>query len=235
MQESATEMPSTTAQFYLVRHGETEANYNDIIQGHCDYPLTKRGIAQTKRVGVHLKDVYFHKVYTSDLGRAQATCSNIVQESTAGLPNVVRTHLLRECRFGILEELKKGTTIEEAKQMLSMRLQIPVESIVDSSESQEELHQRQLLFLHKALDDIEQGEKFLNANNDVKILCVTHGAFIRGFLDSKLGLVIPSGGVKNCSISIVRVKRDTSGHLEFFARDPSDLNNDNHMKHLDEC
>ena len=40
----------------LTRHGETEENVADIIQGHLPGKLSEKGIAQVKKVAKRLKD-----------------------------------------------------------------------------------------------------------------------------------------------------------------------------------
>ena len=51
----------------MIRHGETEANRDNILQGQCDYPLTEKGLEQAKSVGKVLETKRFSKVYSSDL------------------------------------------------------------------------------------------------------------------------------------------------------------------------
>jgi broad specificity phosphatase PhoE len=48
---------------YLVRHGETESNKSDIINGHLDAPLTAVGLAQVKITARELKDVSFDAIF----------------------------------------------------------------------------------------------------------------------------------------------------------------------------
>lgn len=47
----------------LVRHGETEFNIQEKIQGWSDSPLTERGVQDLKRLAEHLED--FSSVYCS--------------------------------------------------------------------------------------------------------------------------------------------------------------------------
>ena len=58
------------ARIYLVRHGETQANRDKIIQGHQDTPLNERGFEQARLVGEALKRIEFHDAFSSDLCRA---------------------------------------------------------------------------------------------------------------------------------------------------------------------
>lgn len=59
------------ARIYLVRHGETQANRDEIIQGHMDTALNEKGVEQARLLGEALKRIKFHHVaFSSDLCRA---------------------------------------------------------------------------------------------------------------------------------------------------------------------
>lgn len=58
------------AKIYIIRHGETEENRQEIIQGQLDTALNKVGIEQAERVAESLRAVPFDVAYTSDLSRA---------------------------------------------------------------------------------------------------------------------------------------------------------------------
>ncbi|GAH89221.1 unnamed protein product, partial [marine sediment metagenome] len=57
--------------FYLVRHGQSEANLHRIIAGHGAYPLTDLGKEQAKSLGQEFlkKGIKFDAVYASDIIR----------------------------------------------------------------------------------------------------------------------------------------------------------------------
>ena len=65
---------------YLVRHGQTEFNVQERIQGLCDSGLTEKGRADAAKLAKALADVDFKEVYASTLGRAIQT-AEIVQGS----------------------------------------------------------------------------------------------------------------------------------------------------------
>jgi broad specificity phosphatase PhoE len=65
----------------LVRHGETDANKNGIIQGVDNNKLNSTGIEQAKEVGKELKKKYkIDMVFCSPLGRCVETLNNILEE-----------------------------------------------------------------------------------------------------------------------------------------------------------
>ena len=66
--------------FYLVRHGETLFNHLGRMQGSCDSPLTKRGIAQAYETAGQLKEIWFDHIYTSPSERAWNTADIIAKD-----------------------------------------------------------------------------------------------------------------------------------------------------------
>jgi broad specificity phosphatase PhoE len=72
---------------YLVRHGQTEFNHAQRLQGQCDSDLTELGMEQARRMGSHLKPlVDDHErwvMIASPLGRTVRT-AEIIRE-TIGL------------------------------------------------------------------------------------------------------------------------------------------------------
>ena len=62
---------------YFVRHGETEANRNKILQGHLNTPLNERGIEQAYQARDNLANINIDVIYSSPLIRAFNTASII--------------------------------------------------------------------------------------------------------------------------------------------------------------
>ena len=89
------------ADLYLVRHGQTELNVQNILQGWHDSPLTARGCEQALATRAAFEDrgVTFDHAYSSPLGRARHTAELIVGE---GQP-VELVDDLREWHLGSLE------------------------------------------------------------------------------------------------------------------------------------
>lgn len=82
---------------YLVRHGETVDNVNQILQGQTDGQLTAEGILQAERVRDRLKGSHFDAFVSSDLKRSVDTAMIIAQPH--GLI-VEKVQLLRERDWG---------------------------------------------------------------------------------------------------------------------------------------
>lgn len=61
----------------LVRHGQSEANFNRTFAGHTDAPLTDLGRAQAAAAGEYLRRFRIDVAYASDLRRAYDTAAII--------------------------------------------------------------------------------------------------------------------------------------------------------------
>ena len=82
---------------YLVRHGETVDNVNQIMQGQTQGQLTENGIRQAEEVRDSMVSENFAAIIASDLKRAIDTAAIIA--APHGL-EVVTTPLLRERDWG---------------------------------------------------------------------------------------------------------------------------------------
>ena len=55
------------------RHGTTEWNEKNLIQGQIEIPLNEKGREDARRLGEQLKDTKIDLIYSSPLGRAYET------------------------------------------------------------------------------------------------------------------------------------------------------------------
>ena len=58
---------------YIIRHGKTELNKANVLQGRSDFPLNEEGVQQAEEAAVKLRNVQFDYVFTSPLIRAVET------------------------------------------------------------------------------------------------------------------------------------------------------------------
>ncbi len=151
---------------YLVRHGQTELNVQNILQGWHDSPLTARGREQalTTRAAFEARGVTFDHAYSSPLGRARCTAELIVG---VGQP-VELVDDLREWHLGSLE----GTSNRE----------MPAQPWGDypvafGGESEGELRARMVAALSRIM---------ARPRHDC-VLAVSHGSACQEFLESVAG------------------------------------------------
>lgn len=84
----------------LVRHGETDANKNGIIQGVDDNKLNETGIIQAKKTGRELKEKYkVDMVFCSPIKRCLETLNYILEEYPIE-GQIFMSKLLEERDFG---------------------------------------------------------------------------------------------------------------------------------------
>lgn len=156
--------------FYIVRHGETEFNVNNIIQGQTDSPLTEKGLSQIREIAKELGKVKFAAVFSSDLLRAKKTAEIIALEHKLA---VVTNKLLRERYYGHLDGKSAGTLKKTYKiyDTLSDKERYKYK-ITEEIESDEEIISRFITFIR----EVSLG--FVGKN----ILIVSHAGIIRALL-----------------------------------------------------
>ena len=62
---------------YIIRHGQTELNIRNVLQGRSNHPLNETGIRQAEEAAERLKGITFDAVYSSPLIRAVSTAEII--------------------------------------------------------------------------------------------------------------------------------------------------------------
>lgn len=70
---------------YIIRHGQTELNNKNLMQGRSDHPLNEAGAAQADEAAARFKSlgISIDKVYSSPLIRAVQTAARIVPGAAA--------------------------------------------------------------------------------------------------------------------------------------------------------
>ena len=159
----------------LIRHGETEWNSQQRMQGHSNSDLSSVGQTQIQALGHWMKNVPFDHIYSSDSLRAKHTAEAITQFSGHKLKIDLR---LREKNLGVFE----GLTSEEARERHpeDFRLFKTAGSkyVIDEGESTQQLQDRAL----EIVDEIRI------KHPEERVLLVTHGGFIRVVMKHSLGL-----------------------------------------------
>lgn len=84
----------------LARHGETDWNANNLIQGQQDRPLSPLGYQQRKNLFYMLLDVPIKQIYTSQLQRTIETARPISEAKQIVMQSL---SVLNEAKLGVFE------------------------------------------------------------------------------------------------------------------------------------
>ena len=159
---------------YLVRHGETIDNVQQIMQGQTQGQLTDEGIRQARELSQRLSSEPIQAFVASDLKRSFDTCQILAEPHH--LP-VATTPLLRERDWGGFT----GRFIPDLKN----------EVWPDDIESLEALQQRARLFLDYILDNYP----------DQHVLAVGHGIINKAIQAVHFGKTMPEiARMANCEV-----------------------------------
>lgn len=157
---------------YLCRHGETDWNKANRIQGNVNIPLNEEGIrlAQLTKKGFDKENLYFDKVYSSTLDRAIQTATIL-----CGHNQIIKDARISEIDFGDYEGLPVPMTKPENNDdlyNLYCCFNDPTAYIPKGNgESYEQVLNRANSFLST--------EIYQNHANDDCILIAAHGGIIR--------------------------------------------------------
>ena len=88
---------------YLIRHGESEANFARVFTGSSNFPLTDKGMWQAKMAAEYLKDKKIDLVYASPLNRAYNTGKAV--SDLLNIP-IIPVDGLKEINAGVWEGRK---------------------------------------------------------------------------------------------------------------------------------
>lgn len=190
----------------LIRHGETMANKQNIIQGHTDTALSDFGRLQAFFTSKRLAKVSIAAIYASDLKRAYETAEIIAIPHN--IP-VKADDRIRECSFGVWE----GLSIDDVKERYEEQYEAyRLDSIKNRAPGGERLEQLQARV-------IEAVKEIASRHPDETVAIVTHGGPIKALfcyvLDVELQ-VFRRIGVSNCSLSTIRFEPSDGWYLGYF-------------------
>ena len=186
---------SSKTRLILVRHGETEANIQQVWFGSLDAPLTARGRLQIQATGQRFIEIHkrtpIDAIYVSPLARARATADAIVQ--AIGIEPIVDEGL-REFSIGDWEGRSFRDLIEAED--LWGRWKVDPAFAPPNGESPASFSLRVLRDLQR-LADRHAGQT---------VVVVTHGGVIGCVLNSWLGENTGEWvrqDPHNCSVSVL--------------------------------
>ncbi len=154
---------------YLVRHGQTEWNVEERLQGWSDSPLTPLGRAKAEALSKELALKAPGKIYTSDLGRALTTAE--ILRGDLKIPILKRSEL-RELALGPWE----GHCFHEVKASDAEKMKVyfnePQNHHLEGIEDYHDLMVR----IHKFMDELKTLE-------EESVVVVAHGVSIAAIVN----------------------------------------------------
>jgi broad specificity phosphatase PhoE len=199
-------------EIYIVRHGETIENLEEIIQGQRDGTLSERGEQQAKELGEILKNYEFDKVYSSDQGRTKKTTKRILEKLVKKLEPEYDADL-RERDYGHIV----GMTMKEAglrMEDVARLYALDQEDVFHDAESLEQMKVRVGRFIK---------DKIINSKKK-KILIVGHEWTNSYLINELLGEEISEEtyrGQKNCQVMYFKLSDE--GKVLEYDLDKNDL------------
>lgn len=177
---------------YAVRHGLTECNKRDILNGRIDEPLAAEGVEQAKLVALAIPESVKH-LYSSPMLRARQTAEIITSECS--LP-VYFHDGLQEVDLGRFTG-KSWTEIESGEEFKEKHRSVQYDYRPEG-ESVDDVKSRVMSFLVHIKEVHADGE----------ILIVTHGGIIRVLQLLESGLSkLPVNPVKNASLYVFDLEK----------------------------
>jgi broad specificity phosphatase PhoE len=200
---------------FFVRHGQSEANEQEIISGHLDSPLTAKGVQQARALAEGMRLLEFDAVYTSTLQRARQSCE-IVLGARPLQPLILES--LREQDFGDWEGASyKSARADDPDAFAGFKID-PIRARAPDGESLGEFVERvrNVMF-----------EEILAQQCGRRVLIVAHGGVIRVALNLLLRFDMQEHfyrfDIQNATLSIVRYAEQEGRLIALGILDPSHL------------
>ena len=179
--------------FYLIRHGQSEANRTHVVSGQGAWPLSELGIEQARTVGQYLRDLPpFDKIYVSDLLRTRQTFEHIFGDVEHTLSPLIREVNVGELTGQVFTEMAQryGESYYRARSLMSYE--------EFGGESADEITSR-----IQAFREMLEKEEGLD-----RVAVVCHVGVIRTM--TALAFGIPpcefNVAIRNCSVTVLEYK-----------------------------
>lgn len=149
----------------MIRHGETTANVRRINQGQIGGTLTKKGISQSKRAGLELRNKKIDEFYISDLKRTRDTAEKIIEYHKDA--KIIYAKDLREQKLGILENSRQG------KEDALLKGLKEIDFRPKNGESLKDMCNRVNRYRERIVN--EKLEESRRTHKDITVVIITHG------------------------------------------------------------
>ncbi len=157
---------------YLVRHGQSQFNTEEILGGNSE--LTQKGIQEANKVASILKDIKISKRYCNRLKRALQTAT-IIHSYHKEIP-LIKVSELNEINYGVLDSIKRSELEQKFPDLCKQRKEDKYNFRAPNGENFKDVLKRIIPLINKI-------------NSDNKDICiVAHQTINRVIIDYFLNL-----------------------------------------------
>lgn len=117
---------------YIIRHGQTAWNKEEVFRGTKDVPLNEVGLKEAAALGSYLKSVPFDALYTSPLSRAAQTAQAVAD--AVGLTPVIEPNLI-DLNFGVWQGVSHKEVKEKYQELYNTWIATPEKARFPEGES----------------------------------------------------------------------------------------------------
>lgn len=180
---------------YMIRHGESLANFTDTHAGWAPVPLTETGKAQAEAARRHVQSLTFDRLYVSDVRRAQQTADILFP----GVPRTFNTIIREINNTAMRGKTRDDMTALYGERYLACRKSFDYSPLGIDCESGAHMLARAQEFL-----DLVAAEEGL-----ARVAAVAHAGFITAMAEVVLGARVGRQmSCGNASISVFRCENN---------------------------
>ena len=204
----------TMLRIFLIRHGETEWNRQNRLQGNSDIHLSPEGFHQAITLAEHAPFHHIDAIYSSDLTRAMSTANILAERFNL---TVKKMPELRETNFGDWEGRSIRELADESPKAFGKFFTDPERCHPPHGETFLECQARVMIGIRE----------IIAKHDDQNIIAVSHGAAIRLILGAALDMPIHKMWAIaqfNMALNVLRVD-DGDLTVEL-------MNSTEHLRHL---
>lgn len=180
-----------TTKIFLIRHGESHQNINDVLSGITDIPLSEKGKEQCSLLARYFENVEINKVFATPLQRAKDS-ARIIFPKHESLIEIAQS--LIEFNYGNYEGYKRSEYDSSNDKIIQQWITAPSNLTFPGGDNIQEHAQKTLTGI----------TKLANENKGMVIACISHRTTIRLILSQIIGLHLDnfrSLPCSNCGIS----------------------------------
>ncbi|MFH0972265.1 MAG: histidine phosphatase family protein [Candidatus Micrarchaeota archaeon] len=181
----------------LIRHGLTEYNLQNLIQGSLETTLVEHGMHQAQDLARRLRDEKINAIYSSDMTRAVMTAKAVLKYH----PNLkLKTFAeLQERHFGEFEGVHYKAAKRKEPRLLAQINYTDMDYVPKGGESWTHVQERAMKVINK----------LLKMHPEDTIAVVAHGGTNRVILASLIGLPLDRVAVfkqNNACVNVIDIK-----------------------------